>query len=235
MRCRRSFAIAKKAFRPCGAGRTIRKDPIFHHPTQRPRVIDNAKKMSTFPPAGKLKVRPMTDPFEILAADYRPMLLAYLRSMVADAHLAEDLAQETMLTAHKSIGTFEAGGNFGSWLRGIARNKALMHWRSAKRHPLLIDSRVVDGIDEVFAGLDRDGEDGDWWETRRSAMRNCISSLSGQLKAAIDRVYFGGNSLDEAAAALGSTRAAIGQRLTRARNLLRECVERKLKTTDDHA
>jgi DNA-directed RNA polymerase specialized sigma24 family protein len=33
----------------------------------------------------------MTDPFDILAAEYRPMVLAYLRSMVRDAHLAQDL------------------------------------------------------------------------------------------------------------------------------------------------
>jgi RNA polymerase sigma factor (sigma-70 family) len=78
----------------------------------------------------------MTDPFNILAAEYRPMVLAYLRAMVRDAHLAEDLTQETMIAAHESLDGFKPGGTFGSWLRGIARNKALMHWRSEKRHRL---------------------------------------------------------------------------------------------------
>ena len=55
----------------------------------------------------------MTDPFDILAAEYRPMVLAYLRAMVRDAHLAEDLTQETMSAAHQSLGKFEPGGNFG--------------------------------------------------------------------------------------------------------------------------
>jgi hypothetical protein len=35
----------------------------------------------------------MTDPFNILDTEYRPMVLAYLRAMVRDAHLAEDLTQ----------------------------------------------------------------------------------------------------------------------------------------------
>jgi RNA polymerase sigma-70 factor (ECF subfamily) len=176
----------------------------------------------------------MTDPFNILAAEYRPMVLAYLRAMVADAHLAEDLTQETMIAAHKSIDGFEAGENFGQWLRGIARNKALMHWRSEKRHPLLVDSRVIDGINEVFDSLDRNAGESNWWESRKLALRDCVSLLSGHLKAAVDSVYFGGNSLDESAASLNSSRAAVGQRLSRARNQIRECMDRKLQLLDDH-
>jgi RNA polymerase sigma-70 factor (ECF subfamily) len=176
----------------------------------------------------------MTDAFNILAAEYRPMVLAYLRAMVGDVHIAEDLTQETMIAAHESLGGFEPGGNFGRWLRGIARNKALMHWSAEKRNPLLIDSRVVEGIDEVFDGLDRSPEESDWWESRKLALRDCVALLSGHLKAAVDRVYFGGSSLDESALALQSTPAAVGQRLCRARTQIRECMGRKLQLSNDH-
>jgi len=162
------------------------------------------------------------------------MLLAYLRAMVADDHLAEDLTQETMIAAQKSLGGFELGGNLGHWLRGIARNKALMHLRSQRRHPLLVDSRVVEGINEVFDGLDRRPEEVDGWESRKTALRDCIAQLSGHLKAAIENVYFGGNSLDESAEALNSSRAAVGQRLSRARNQLRDCISRKLQLSEHH-
>jgi RNA polymerase sigma-70 factor, ECF subfamily len=176
----------------------------------------------------------MTDPFSILAAEYRPMVLAYLRALVGDAHLAEDLTQETMIGAHESLDGFEPGGNFGNWLRGIARNKALMHWRSEKRHPLLVDSRVVEGIDEVFAGLDRNPAEIDWWESRKLALRDCIALLSGHLKAAVDSVYFGGNTLDQSAGILNATPAAVGQRLSRARTQIRECMGRKLQLLNGH-
>ena len=43
----------------------------------------------------------MTNAFNILAGEYRPMVLAYLRAMVRDAHLAEDLVQETPLSKEK--------------------------------------------------------------------------------------------------------------------------------------
>lgn len=176
----------------------------------------------------------MTDPFDILAADYRPMVLTYLRAMVGDAHLAEDLTQETMIAAHGSLGEFKPGGNFGHWLRGIARHKAMMHWRAEKRRPLVVDSRVVEGIDEVFEVFDRTPGEIDGWESRKRALRECVALLSRHLKAAVESVYFGGNSLEVSADAMDSTPAAVGQRLSRARNQLRSCMERKLPFAKKH-
>jgi len=176
----------------------------------------------------------MINPFDILAGEYRPMVLAYLRAMVSDAHLAEDLAQETMIAAFKSFGEFEPSGNFGRWLRGIARNTALMHWRSEGRKSPMHDLRVLGGIEEVFEGFDRDPAEMDWWETRKLTLRDCVTHLSDHLKAAIESVYFSGKTLDETAGALNSTRAAVGQRLCRARNLIRECMDRKLQLRGRH-
>lgn len=176
----------------------------------------------------------MTDSFQILATEYRPMVLSYLRTMVKDKHLAEDLTQETFLAAQKTLSQFKKGGNFGRWLRGIARNKALMHWRSSRRSPLVVDSRVIDGIDEVFDGIDRDQEAGDWWEQRKRALQECIAGLSKHLKASIEQVYYKECSLDEAATVLGASRAAVGQRLCRARNAIRTCISEKLKTNQNN-
>ena len=59
--------------------------------------------------------------YEILAKQHEPMLLAYILSLVADAQLAEDIAQETLLIAYRKIGTLKKPESFGAWLRGIAR------------------------------------------------------------------------------------------------------------------
>lgn len=174
----------------------------------------------------------MCDPFTILVNDYRPMILAYLRSQLQDEHLAEDLTQETFLAAQKTLDQFEEGGHFGKWLRGIARNKALMHWRSARRKPLLIDSRVVEGIEEVFNELDDEQAGGEYWDQRKRALRECIAGLSRQLRGAVELVYYKEQSLDEAALVLASNRAAIGQRLSRARKAIFVCVNEKLKSEE---
>ena len=172
----------------------------------------------------------MTDAFQILATEYRPMVLAYLRAIVKDEHLAEDLTQETFIAAQDTLTGFHEGGNFGRWLRGIARNRALMHWRTARSRPLVVDSRVVEGINEVFDEFDRNQEDAAWWERRKRALQECVAGLGEHMRSAVEKVYFQGYSIEEAAIALRSSNAAVGQRLCRARRGLRACVDEKLKT-----
>ena len=105
----------------------------------------------------------MNRSFDILMAEYRPMILVYLKAMGLGEHIAEDLAQETFISAYESLDKFAKDGDFGKWVRGIARNKALMHWRASNQQPLVVDSRVLEGMEEVFEGFDRSAEDGDWW------------------------------------------------------------------------
>ena len=83
------------------------------------------------------------------------MLVDYLSALLGDAHLAEDLSQETLLTADRIFDRFEPGGNFAAWLRGIARNKIREHRRAVARRPLVVDSRVVDGMEEVLGMFDQ--------------------------------------------------------------------------------
>jgi len=163
--------------------------------------------------------------FEVLVGEYRTMLLCYLRAIVRDGHLAEDLVQETFLTAHKSLDRFEDGGNFGAWLRGIARNKVRENQRASARRPLVIDSRIVAGMEEVYTMFDRPEALGVQWGDRLDVVRACAAKLKLKLRQAIECVYQRGRTLQEAAGDLEVSAEAIGQRLTRARRLIRECVQ----------
>lgn len=184
--------------------------------------------MHTPEPPETNPARPAADAsFEVLAAEYRPMLLCYLKGLVGEAHLAEDLVQESLITAQGAIERFDPEtGSFAVWLRGIARNKVRENKRASARRPLLIDSRVVEGMEEVFSMFDQPSAESDQWSGRLDAMRDCVTKLKGALRPAIEAVYTRGLSLKEAAADLGSSAEAIGQRLTRGRRLIRECVER---------
>lgn len=155
------------------------------------------------------------------------MLLCYLKGVVGDVHLAEDLVQESLLTARGAIGRFDPkAGSFGVWLRGIARNKVRENKRAGARRPLVVDSRVVEGMEEVFSMFDQPSTEADEWGGRLEVLRSCVRKLKGTLLPAIEAVYTRGLSLKEAAADLGASAEAIGQRLTRGRRLIRECVER---------
>jgi len=56
----------------------------------------------------------------------------FLRHLTRGDHaLADDLAQDTFLQAHRSLAGYRGGSAFGTWLLGIAHN----HWRNARRRP----------------------------------------------------------------------------------------------------
>jgi RNA polymerase sigma-70 factor (ECF subfamily) len=170
--------------------------------------------------------------FDILAAEYHQMVITYLKAILGDEHLAEDLAQETFLAAHRGIESFEEGRNFGAWLRGIARNKALEDRRAAARHPMLVDSCVVDGMEQVYTLFD---DSTGPWEGRIAHVRGCVGQLSDQLKPAVIAVYGRGQTIRQAAAGLGASFSAVAKRLSRARDLIRQCVERSLSSSTKEA
>ena len=175
--------------------------------------------------------RRMDKAFDILAAEYRPMVLAYLEALVADPHLAEDLTQESLMAAHRSIEKFDPERSFGAWLRGIARHKALEDRRALARRPVLVDSAVVEGMEEVYTLFDHSTGP---WESRIQRVHRCIERLSYTLREAVAEVYGKGKTVKQAAASMGVRFAAVAQRLSRARQLIRACVEGAIQSTEQH-
>src|SRR5262249_58042639 len=65
-------------------------------------------------------------------------LRSYLASQVHHLDDVDDLAQDVFLAALEGAPSFRRGDDFGAWLRGIARNKLLLHFRSqSRRHQAL--------------------------------------------------------------------------------------------------
>ncbi len=172
----------------------------------------------------------MDTAFDILVEQYRPMLLGYARSLLGgDPHEAEDVVQECFLTAHRRLEDFRKGENFAAWLRGIARNKVLEHQRSARKRRAVVDSRIIDGIDEVYGMLETEPPGEETWHERLSRLLPpCVAQLSQHLHDAVVRIYREGLSLRDAATVLKSSPAAVAQRLSRARDQIRKCVQDRL-------
>src|SRR5262247_3424023 len=69
---------------------------------------------------------------ETLLAAARPRLLslAYLQGVPSEA--AEDVVQETLLTAWRQLDTLRAPERFDAWLDGICRHRCQMQARSTR-------------------------------------------------------------------------------------------------------
>lgn len=73
--------------------------------------------------------------FEGLVITYGPRLRATAMRLVKNESDANDVVQETFLSAFRSLDSFEGNSQIGTWLHRIAINAALMRIRGRQRRP----------------------------------------------------------------------------------------------------
>src|SRR3954464_15527684 len=100
--------------------------------------------------------RGRTESFARIVREYALPLRSYLASRVHHLDDVDDLAQEVFLAALRSTATFRRGDDFGAWLRGIARNKLLVYFRTqARRNRALqrfreeVTARIEDDLERA--------------------------------------------------------------------------------------
>jgi RNA polymerase sigma-70 factor, ECF subfamily len=75
------------------------------------------------------------DAFGLLYDRHGPRVYQLLRRLTANDALAQDLAQETFLAAHRCLGDWRGQGALGTWLCGIAVRLYRNAVRTDARHP----------------------------------------------------------------------------------------------------
>ncbi|HEX9889978.1 MAG TPA: sigma-70 family RNA polymerase sigma factor [Nitriliruptorales bacterium] len=151
------------------------------------------------------------DAFERLVRRYQEPVWRFLRGLVSDRALAEDLAQETFLRAFDRLDSFGFRSRFSTWLFQIARNLAVDSLRRRERRRAL-PWRV--GPNTEPPGPDLGTE-----------LASAVSSLSPKLREALLLVEVMGFSCIEAGAILGIPDGTVKSRLFHARRQLVEWFE----------
>lgn len=91
---------------------------------------------------------------------------------------------------------------------------------------MVADSQVTAGIEEVYGVFDAAPfAEEQHHERMKRWVRHCIAQLSQHLKVAVMSVYSEGLSIRQAATAGNISSAAFAKRLSRARTLIRQCVQ----------
>lgn len=147
------------------------------------------------------------------------------RSITGNAADADDLVQDTLLRAYKSIDRFD-GRYPRAWLLTIMRNAQINRVRR-KRPELLKDPDVTLAI---VANTDPDAatpEDLVIELTLDETIESALQSLSPQFREAIHLVDIDGLSYKEAAAVLDVPVGTVMSRLHRGRKLIRQALSAK--------
>ena len=154
-------------------------------------------------------------------------LYRYARYLGADPAAAEDLVQDTFLTAFKIVmppETAEARIR-AAWLRGVLRNLFLRHCRRQRAAPLLPDAAVLEQAEVVWkADFLRSGDGFDYIE----ALRKCLQELPERQRAALDLQYAQKKSRSEMARLREMTEDGIKSLMRRIRLALADCIRRRL-------
>ncbi|MBK1881159.1 sigma-70 family RNA polymerase sigma factor [Luteolibacter pohnpeiensis] len=159
--------------------------------------------------------------FSELIRDHHQPLIAYARVLCGHPDRAREIVQDSFVAAWQSIGKFDITRDFGSWLRGIVRNKWREDCRRHRREVPLEEPELV-GLEEVIRQwCAESGESG-----LLGRLHDCRAKLPETLSSAVQAYYDDSNSDGEsAAAAIGIPAATFRKRLERARTALRQCLE----------
>jgi RNA polymerase sigma-70 factor len=171
------------------------------------------------------------DLFEILARENSGMLTAYLRCHVHSPQEAEDLFQESLVTAWRNLDKFDRDRPFGPWLRGIAANLVLAHYRKAARQAKSCEPVVLQQLEERFALMQK--QPGDTWDEKLEGLRDCLKRLPGHFRDAVRLRYEEDLSGPKLAERLQISLENMKKRLQRGRQWLLECLGAKLAASPE--
>lgn len=163
--------------------------------------------------------------FEILVRENARMLTAYLRSVIRDSSVVDDLFQETMVVAWRRLDECDLTRPFGPWLRGIASKLVLAHYRKLKQQPCFLNESILTLVDHRFESIDQ--QPGDQWDDKVTALHDCVDNLPDKYQQVIRRRYLNDDALQAVADQLNATVEACKKRLQRGRAMLAECLKRK--------
>ncbi len=171
-------------------------------------------------------VKPAGD-VETLVQTYQASVWRYLRYLGCDPPQADDLTQETFLAVHAKPFEEHSPEATAAYLRTVARNLFLMSLRRAKRQAIIKNVEVIDEVWQHYtaAGGAAAGGAADDGEAYREAMRDCVETLAGRARAAIDLCYRDQRSRCDIARELEMTEDGVKSLLRRTREILRKCVE----------
>jgi RNA polymerase sigma factor (sigma-70 family) len=166
--------------------------------------------------------------YEELVRRWSARTLAFCHAKVGSAHVAEDLAQESLLRGFRALATLAEPDKFGPWLRGIALRVCLDWLKNKQTGQVTFGDLGPDGHHpEQF--LVAQGESPDQLADRAEQLRLLVyevESLPDELREVLMLYYYQDGTYRDVAETLGVSSATVNARLTKARTMLRERLSR---------
>jgi RNA polymerase sigma-70 factor (ECF subfamily) len=159
------------------------------------------------------------DAFDRLLARHRARLFGIARQITGDLEAAQDVVQEALARAFRSLDALRDGARFGQWLNTIVRRQALAWVRDGDRRPETLGEAALWGVPSAT------------WDTGPDAPSDVVERIRESLDVLTQRErrvmvlhYLEGFTCEEIAAKLGVSPGGVKRILhTSRRKVRKEC------------
>jgi RNA polymerase sigma factor (sigma-70 family) len=153
-------------------------------------------------------------------------LYAFVRRMVADEHLAEDLTQDILAHVYRSLASYDPARELRPWLFAIATNKVRDHWRSRRHRDAQEEGELeTEEGRELVPGRSAAPDAGLAREELSREVRRAIEELPEGMRLALVLRLYEGLSFEEIGRILERNEVAARKRYSRALEALRGRLE----------
>lgn len=168
--------------------------------------------------------------------DYADALYSYTLPRVNDAALAEDLVQETFLSAWKARDSFKGEASEKSWLFTICKNKIIDHYRKKARDitQAMPESTGTDGLFDEAEHWTHESQPG-YWDMQQqptdskefyAVLEKCRKKLQEMQQAVFSMKYLEDLDAAEICKVLNISASNYWVLIHRAKLQLRGCLEK---------
>ena len=158
---------------------------------------------------------------------------AYVRRMLREEHLAEDVTQDIFMHIHRSLESYDPARDLRPWVFTIATNKVRDFWRSRRFH----DTQRESSIDDDGGGLQvASSERGPalWLENQElgKTLAEAVERLPEGMRTTLVLRYFEGLSFEAIGEMLDRNEAAVRKRYSRALEELRKQLAKHIQSPE---
>ena len=153
--------------------------------------------------------------FIALVHRYEGPLAGLIRRWVLDSHHAEDILQETLLQAWRSLRQLKEPDHLKAWLIQIARNRCRDYYKSSQRRHKPAEVKEI----EIY--VNRRGRAVTSRQDRVEAVEVAVKNLTARERKVLEMFYLEGLTIREISSRIRRPQGTIKQRLFKARQDIR--------------